>query len=164
MMDAIGLQDPVQVPPQHFPASGSMDSQQVAVRSDLAELERLCRIGTEFGQRAGLSDDEMLALELSLEEAVANIMMHGHVPDDGEHIVVTFAPQARALVVKIEDDGPPFDPTALPPHEAPTSLDDASIGGLGVKLIRKLSAGMTYQRVGGRNQLTLVFGSPSLAA
>lgn len=163
-MTAAGLQERAQVPPQPFTASGSMDSQQVAVRSDLAELERLCRIGTALGQQAGLSDDDLLALELSLEEAVANIMMHGHVPDDGEHIVVTFAPQSRALVVKIEDDGPPFDPTALPPHEAPASLEEAPIGGLGVKLMRKLSAGMSYQRIGGRNQLTLVFGTPSLAA
>ncbi|MEI6319440.1 MAG: ATP-binding protein [Pseudomonadota bacterium] len=141
-----------------------MDSQQVAVRSDLAELERLCSIGTACGRQAGLSDDDMLALELSLEEAVANIMMHGHVPQDGEHILVTFSPQVQTLVVKIEDDGPPFDPTTLPAHEAPASIDDASIGGLGIKLIRKLSAGMDYQRVGERNQLTLVFGAPPLAA
>jgi anti-sigma regulatory factor (Ser/Thr protein kinase) len=102
----------------------------------------------------GLGEDQVFALELCLEEAAANIITHG-VPTD--HIWVSIARVPPYLVARLEDDGTPFDPTAVPARAAPLSLELAQLGGLGIPLIRKLTTNMRYERVGGRNRLTLEF-------
>ncbi len=131
----------------------------LVLRNDLAELERLGAFARDFGHAEGLDQEQIFALELCLEEAVANIIMHGGAGDrSGEPISVTMARGAPSLVVHLEDSGSPFDPTAAPPPETPASLEDARIGGMGIHLIRKLTTDMRYERVAGCNRLTLIFG------
>ena len=57
----------------------------------------------------------------------------------------------------IEDHGPAFDPTHAPDPELPTRLEDATIGGLGIQLMRRFAQSMNYQRRDGINKLTLEF-------
>jgi serine/threonine-protein kinase RsbW len=57
--------------------------------------------------------------------------------------------------LQIEDDGIAFNPLEVPERVAPTSLEDAPIGGLGVALIRKTMERCEYARRGGRNVLRL---------
>jgi anti-sigma regulatory factor (Ser/Thr protein kinase) len=55
------------------------------------------------------------------------------------------------------DNGRPFDPTeALPPPMA-SSLTQASIGNLGIHLMRSFASSMQYERRDGCNRLTLQF-------
>jgi serine/threonine-protein kinase RsbW len=100
------------------------------------------------------------ALELSLDEALTNIVSyaftegaaHGDVPE----MVVSFRRDGAHLVIEIADNGRPYDPTlnALPP--VAQSLDDAQIGGQGVRLMRHYMKHITYRHHAGRNHLTLV--------
>ncbi len=98
------------------------------------------------------------ALELCVEEAVANTIMHGRVEGAGSHeVAVSLHEDQAAIVISIEDDGRPFDPTNVAPPPEIRSLDEIGIGGLGVHLIRKFSSDMHYERSDGRNCLTLTF-------
>jgi anti-sigma regulatory factor (Ser/Thr protein kinase) len=126
----------------------------VVLENKLTELARLTAFARDVGREEGLGEDQVFALELCLEEAAANIITHG-VPTD--HIWVSIARVPPYLVARLEDDGTPFDPTAVPARAAPLSLELAQLGGLGIPLIRKLTTDMRYERVGGRNRLTLEF-------
>jgi anti-sigma regulatory factor (Ser/Thr protein kinase) len=126
---------------------------------DLGELGQLDAFVHDIGRDEGLNTDQIFALGLCLEEAVANIIMYGGPGEHGgKHIAVTVMDGAPSLAVCLEDDGGPFDPTKVPPPSHPMSLEEARIGGMGVHLIRKLSTDMRYERVDGRNRLTLTFG------
>lgn len=57
----------------------------------------------------------------------------------------------RIVLVRVEDDGPSFDPTAVRAPCAPQSLDEASPGGLGLVLVRRLAAAFRWRREGDRN-------------
>jgi serine/threonine-protein kinase RsbW len=142
---------------------------QIHLRNDMAELDRLADFSREVGETEGLSADQRFALELSLEEAVTNIIMHGGLKDkELPHIWVTLVSGAPALTIRLEDDARPFDPTSVPPPQAAASLEEARIGGAGLPLMHKLTTGMRYEFRDGRNCLTLRFASrgdaPSLSA
>ncbi len=144
-----------------MPASDATSSRErrLLLCADLGELDRLGAFARDIGRDERLNGDQIFALELCLEEAVANIIMHGGPGEHaGKHIAVTIMRGAPSLMVCLEDDGGPFDPTAVPPPKVAASLEEARVGGMGVHLIRKLCTDMRYERVAGRNRLTLIFG------
>ncbi len=136
--------------------------QRLELRSDLSELPRLSAFVRTVGRDGGLDSDRMFALELCLEEAVANIIVHGRSENaTDKRISVMISNEAQTLVVRIEDDGPSFDPTVVETRAVPASLEEAEVGGLGVHLVRELTSDIRYERVENRNQLTLIFAVPA---
>jgi serine/threonine-protein kinase RsbW len=97
--------------------------------------------------------DTAFAMRLCLEEAMANIAMHGD-PDGQVAIGASLAEEAGRLVLSIRDDGHPFDPVtaALP--------QGRDLGGNGLLLLRRYCDDMDYRRADGRNLLTLRFTLP----
>jgi anti-sigma regulatory factor (Ser/Thr protein kinase) len=96
--------------------------------------------------------------ELVFEEIVSNVVRHG----DAAAIEVSLAcePDADAIVLTFDDDGPPFDPLERPLPGRPTSIEEAPLGGLGLVLVRKASTSLRYERTGeGKNRLTVALAS-----
>lgn len=135
----------------------STDSERLVLRNDLAELERLAG-WLEDWARENVSPAVSFAVQLCLEEAVANVIMYGGT--DRLEIAVEVERNDGALVALIEDNGRQFDPTQAPAPSRATSLQDATIGDLGIHLMRSFASGMHYERRNGRNRLTLRFLEP----
>jgi anti-sigma regulatory factor (Ser/Thr protein kinase) len=135
----------------------STDSERLVLRNDLAELERLAG-WLEDWARENVSPAVSFAVQLCLEEAVANVIMYGGT--DRLEIAVEVERNDGALVALIEDNGRQFDPTQAPAPSRATSLRDATIGDLGIHLMRSFASGMHYERRNGRNRLTLRFLEP----
>jgi serine/threonine-protein kinase RsbW len=134
------------------------------MRNHLSELDRLSAFARRIGAEHGLNAEQIFTLELCLEEAVANIIMHGGSRDAAaRHISVSLVGGEPDLTLCLEDDGRPFDPTSAPEPAAILSLEDAAIGGRGISLIRKLTSRMRYEHSDGHNRLMLSFG-PRVAA
>ena len=95
--------------------------------------------------------DTVFAMRLCLEEALANIAMHG---GGGISVRSSLAEEPGRLVLSISDDGQPFDPVtaALP--------EGQEIGGNGLLLLRRYCRDLGYRREGNRNLLTLGFSLP----
>ena len=55
----------------------------------------------------------------------------------------------------ITDSGMPFDPTTKEDADTTLSAEDRPIGGLGIYLVRQLMDSMNYERINGKNVLTL---------
>ena len=76
-------------------------------------------------------------LPLVVDEALSNAMRHGHGLDPAREVKVEAVLEEGALVIRVEDGGPGFDPDSLPdPSEEAGRLRS---NGRGVFLIRKLS-------------------------
>jgi anti-sigma regulatory factor (Ser/Thr protein kinase) len=106
---------------------------------------------------AGLPRESLDDGELCLNEAVTNIILHGHRTDASVPLAITFEPLDDAVQMTITDHLSPFNPLEHPVHTAPTSLDQARPGGLGIHIMRVHAAGMAYHRSDDQNTLTLVF-------
>ena len=105
-----------------------------------------------------IPEDVAQSDKLCLNELVANVILHGYPDGRAGRIDVSVDPRGAALAVTVEDDGIAFDPLSAPLAEAMTGLDDARIGGYGIKLFRESSHSARYERSGGRNQLSFVCG------
>lgn len=134
----------------------SLEARRLVLRNDVAELKRLAGWIEGFAGR-GMSPDVSFAVQLCLEEAVANIIMYGAAKDDRLEIAVELERNGGTLVARIEDNGRQFDPTRAPSPSVATSLEEAKIGDLGIHLMRSFASGMDYERRDGRNRLTLQF-------
>jgi anti-sigma regulatory factor (Ser/Thr protein kinase) len=104
-----------------------------------------------------LSPELSFAIQVCLEEAVANIIMYSTTTDDRLEIVVEVERRDRTLVARIEDNGSAFDPTQVPRPPVPASLAEAKVGNLGIHLMRSFASGLHYERRDSRNRLTMQF-------
>jgi anti-sigma regulatory factor (Ser/Thr protein kinase) len=134
----------------------SVEAGRLVLRNDLAELDRLAG-WIEGWMQHGVSTDVSFAIQLCLEEAVANVIMYGGAKGDRLEILVELERNGGTLVARIEDTGRQFDPTQVPSPSLTTSLEEAKVGDLGIHLVRSFASGMDYERRDGRNRLTLQF-------
>jgi serine/threonine-protein kinase RsbW len=134
----------------------SPDARRLLLHRDLAELERLA-VWIEGWAMRDLSANLSFAVQVCLEEAVANIIMYSTTKDDRLEIVVEVERRDQTLVARIEDNGSAFDPTQVPRPPVPTSLAEAKVGNLGIHLMRSFASGLHYERRNSRNRLTMRF-------
>lgn len=125
------------------------------VPNERAALEATRLRLLDFLQGDGLPDRVIYRLELVLEEVLMNRLWHSGPQGGAAHTDLQLQVQPDSLVLRFEDDGPAFDPTQVRHPGLPTSLDDASPGGLGLLLTRKAVSAWCYERVRNRNCLTL---------
>lgn len=132
-----------------------MTERRTIVPSAAAQLPALNQFLQEFWSAFGLPAAEAFAFELALEEVFMNVVMHGSPAGPAPQVEVSLALVDGGLTLTVEDDGPPFDPLALPPPDVAASLDERRIGGLGVHLVRQMMDAVSYSRAGARNRLSM---------
>jgi phosphoserine phosphatase RsbU/P len=135
---------------------------QLVLRNEFNELNRLASWIEDAVQRYSLNATTSFAVQLCVDEAAANIITH-NIGEKASRIVVTLQRQQDEFVVLVEDDGPPFDPTGVPPPQPGSTLETTKIGGLGVHLMRRFSTSMQYERIGEENSLRLTFPTGDMA-
>ncbi|MDR3205192.1 MAG: ATP-binding protein [Deltaproteobacteria bacterium] len=104
-------------------------------------------------------------LELILEEHLTNIFKHGYKGHPGPVEMSCFLVNLNSrphLSLRFKDWGLPFDPFDSPVPNTDQGLEERPIGGLGVHLIRKLSAQIIYYNYLGINTVELAFPRPYL--
>lgn len=129
----------------------------MTIDSRLEEIPRLARWVDALVRGAAFHDGLSFDIQVCLEEAIANIVLHGFKGEAGHPIVVNLAVAAEEVRVQVRDSGPPFDPRRVSELTPSTSLKDARIGGMGIRLIRGLALHFDYERLDGANQLSLIF-------
>ena len=121
---------------------------------------------------SGLGARPSFALNLCLDEAVANVLMHGfaHLANPGEgpvgeapRIRLAYRFDGTTATLAVQDNGMPFDSTAYVPSELPRSLQEAELGGHGIRLMRNYLSAMRYRREGNWNLLTLAIDANAAA-
>ena len=123
--------------------------------SDRAELEKLEGFTADFASKAGLSDKDLFALQIVVEELVTNVIDYGGVPS-GEHAVrVELAAESGVLTILIVDRGKEYNPLLREDPDVTLPAEKRPIGGLGVHFCKKLTDAQEYARVDGCNVLTL---------
>jgi len=138
----------------------TMPDLRLTLRSCLDDLTLLWSWVDALGAEYAIPADTHFAIHLCLEEALSNIIRHGHREDPGHLITVGCDESApNHLVFTIEDQAPPFNPleSADEPASVPSSIDDLVPGGRGIQLLRKFAGSLAYQRLPGSNRLSIGF-------
>lgn len=119
------------------------------------EIQRLGAAAERFGAEHKLSDDDMMAINLVLDEVITNIIDYGYDDAADHEIRVTLAVEGDRLTIEVEDDARHFDPLKAPPPDLDLPLEERPVGGLGIHIVRTLMEAVEYQRRDGRNVLTM---------
>ncbi len=128
---------------------------EIALANETAALDQLTRWIDGLGRDLAAAETVVFDLKLCAYEAVANIISYAY-DDDGHHLIKVYADVAPgAVALTVEDDGRPFNPLERPSQRPADRLEDASIGGHGIRLMREIADAVTYRRVDGRNRLTI---------
>jgi serine/threonine-protein kinase RsbW len=87
----------------------------------------------------------------AVEELGTNIIKYAY-DDQAEHTIWLKAGDAPDVFqLYLPDDGHEFNPCQSPEPNPDLSLQDRKPGGWGLSLVRRLSAGLDYERRGDRN-------------
>ena len=133
--------------------------QQRPVADDLADIGPAVQWVGNLVTQVCLPPEVRYAVEVCVEEALANLVKHGRPAGRDKDLAIGFSLIDGVATVVINDCCLPFDPVATPAADPPTA-DEQRIGGHGLRLLRAFSTDMAYQTADGRNALTLVFAAP----
>ena len=120
------------------------------------ELDRIVAAVDDIAGQDDWPDDLLFKINLVLEEVGLNIIDYAF--DGGTHeFEITLTSDAEAVTIEAIDAGRPYDPlTETPDPDIDASIELRPVGGLGVYLVRTMMDRLDYQRVDGKNCLTLV--------
>ncbi len=133
----------------------------LTIDARIDEISRATSWLAELAASEGWPEDVRFGLELSLEEALTNVISYGF-PDravEPEIAVECYHLPRGRVELRLIDNGIAFDPTSIAEPGVPQSLEDAKIGGHGVQLMRHFLESLSYSRRQGKNELCLVAGS-----
>ena len=149
-----GRATPVMVKP--MPPRDPQPSIDISLASDLSALPMLAQAIKEFGTVHALSLDLQSRLNLVLDELVTNSVCYA-LPDLAEpELRLRLFVDQGTVVAQLEDNGEAYNPfEEAPEPDTSLGLTERPVGGLGVFFVKKLTDSSTYERIDGRNRITL---------
>lgn len=110
-----------------------------------AHLACMKQILTELTQ-LGWEGRDFFAVEVSLEETLSNAIRHGNQFDESKQVFVACKASPERFWLKVCDEGPGFDPDAVPDCTDEKHLEEC--GGRGVMLIQAYMTRVEYNEAG----------------
>ena len=133
---------------------GDVYLHRLTVAASGAGIRQLVEEFAGFCADAGLPDSLRRRFQVALDEVVSNVARHAR-PADGL-VEVAFESAADTVTVTVEDGAPAFNPLGVPRPDTTAPLEFRKAGGVGIEVVRGLLDEVRYERVGGRNRLTMV--------
>lgn len=145
----------------HVTATASVSKSVVhrlEIKAVLEEVETALEWLRELARLHHWPQRTSFGLVLSADEALTNIVTHSAEANHVNGAVVRLACSQSALEITlcIEDEGLPFDPTLSVLRPTASSVEDAEVGGHGLRLMRHYLKAVHYSRENDRNVLTLI--------
>ena len=127
----------------------------IILANHISEISKLNEFVEEIGNEFSLTPDVVFNVNLVLEEAIVNVINYAYPKEKHESIYLSAQLHEGSIVFVLTDTGMQFDPTKAPEADITLSLEDRPIGGLGIFLIRQIMNEVSYERIDGKNVLTL---------
>ena len=137
--------------PSAWSGTGAPASIEIRIANRISEMERVTELVDGFGAGHALSNEVMVALNVSLDEILNNIISYGYDDTANHDIVVRIELRDGCVEVAVEDDGRPFNPLLAPGPDL--TAKPRHVGGVGLHFVRKLTDHLEYARRDGMNEL-----------
>lgn len=127
----------------------------ITLTNDIQQVPQLAEFVDMVCEEVGMDMAVAIQMNLAMEEAVVNVMSYAYPADTVGDVTIEAVTIADQLQFTITDSGIPFDPTAKAEVDTTLSAEERPIGGLGIHLVRQLMDSINYERIDGKNVLTL---------
>ena len=102
------------------------------------------------------NDDLRFKIELSIEEAVENVVQYAYEGGIGWlEAGTSLDDQSLVLTIELRDAGVPFNPLEQTDPNISLSADERPVGGLGIYLCKKMMDSISYRYEDGNNVLVM---------
>jgi serine/threonine-protein kinase RsbW len=125
-----------------------------AIPAELGQIRQVSDRIEQCMKTHGWGNNPILDVQLAVEEAVTNTILHGYDGTSGT-IAIQVETSPHRVTVEIADDAPAFDPLSVPDPDTAADLEDREIGGLGIFLIRQVMDEVSYRYENSKNILVL---------
>lgn len=110
-----------------------------------SELEK-----TDCGIKASMQ------ISIAVEELFVNVAHYAYTPGTGDVTIGVESYDDPGLVeITLTDSGIPYDPLSKDDPDVTLSAEDRKIGGLGIYMVKKSMDLMKYERIDGKNVVTI---------
>jgi len=97
-----------------------------------------------------------MQIDIAIDELFGNIAHYAYTPEVGKATVcVEIGGDPLAASITFIDRGVPYDPLAREDPDTTLSVEERTIGGLGVYMVKKSMDGVFYEHRDGQNVLTI---------
>ena len=127
----------------------------ISLSNDLKQVPALNDFVESFTARLEMEPSVKSKIKLAVEEAVVNVIEYAYPPGTVGEISLEAQSNGTTVTFVISDAGKPFDPTQAGRVDTTLSAEERPIGGLGIFLVRELMDSINYERIDGKNILTL---------
>lgn len=128
------------------------------MKSQISELAQIHPWIERLAAQFSIPETTQFAMNLCLEEVLANIILHGYAGKTDCPIKIEFTrPGEGSFVFVVEDEAPPFNTVESPELPQLSALEDSHIGGQGIRLLRQFADALEYQATPNGNRLSVGF-------
>ena len=127
----------------------------LTLENDIHQVPQLNSFVKTVSNQLNLDTSLMSQLTLAVEEAVVNVMSYAYPLGTKGDIIIEAKASEQWLKFIITDQGKAFDPTQAGNADTTLNAEDRPIGGLGILLVQQLMDSINYERIDGKNVLTL---------
>ena len=128
----------------------------VTLPARVSELRDLATMVEDFGDANNLPAPKVFAVNLELDELITNTVTHGSFEAGIDpRIDIHLRVESDILILTMEDNGSPFDPTLDTDPNTAAPLESRNVGGLGLHLVKNFANRISYEFVEGKNRSTL---------
>ena len=128
---------------------------EITIKNEVKELENVARFVEEIGEELGLGMELQMNLNLVMEEMVSNIIFYAYPEGTQASIELMAESDGKELTFVLSDQGREFDPTVMDEADIDTNPADRELGGMGIFIVKNIMNQVTYQRLEGKNLLTM---------
>ena len=127
----------------------------LTLKNDVRQISLLSSFIKSVAERLQIEPSIAKNVRLAVEEAVVNVVDYAYPAGSEGDISVVARANGKWLKYIISDSGIAFDPTEALKTDTTLSAEERPIGGLGILLVRELMDTINYERIDGKNILTL---------
>ncbi len=128
---------------------------EIKLKNQVGELERVAQFIEEISEELGLSMELQMNLNLVMEEMVSNVIFYAYPEGTDAEIELMVEDDGKELTFVLSDQGREFDPTLKEDADIDVNPIDREIGGMGILIVKNIMNQVTYQRLDGKNLLTM---------
>ena len=127
----------------------------LTLTNDVSNIPELTKFVNEVCREVDFNNSKTKQVRLAMEEAVVNVIDYAYPHGTTEKIYIEAVANDERLKFTITDSGKPFDITAYPDVDLNIPAEERPIGGLGIHIVRQMMDSINYNRIDGKNVLTL---------
>jgi serine/threonine-protein kinase RsbW len=127
------------------------------VPSSTANLSMIRDFVKSIGIQAGMDEMEVATLEMSVDEACANVIEHAYGSDATKEVSIRATVDEDSVQIEVIDTGRGFDPASIKQSKLEDLISRKRDGGLGMRLMKSFMDEVHYERIQGvKNELRMI--------